>query len=227
MTLYCENVTYPNPENPDEPGTLEPKEDVAQTPVQKPEIGTTLTDDKGNKSVVASEKTVLIDTIAYKALDPSKWYRFTGTLMVKDTKDPLVENGKPIEVTSEPFQPKKPDGTAKITFVVNTSNLEGKELVAFETAYRLKDYKKGDDLSKVKTIVVAEHKDINDKGQTVKISQKPKDTPKETPKDTPTPGTSTGTPKTGDDRNPWLWLGLMAVGVLLTGGSVLVLRKRE
>ena len=226
-TAYCENVTYPNPENPDEPGTLEPKEDVAQTPVQKPEIGTTLTDDKGNKSVVASEKTVLIDTIAYKALDPSKWYRFTGTLMVKDTKDPLVENGKPIEVTSEPFQPKKPDGTAKITFVVNTSNLEGKELVAFETAYRLEDYKKGDDLSKVKTIVVAEHKDINDKGQTVKITQKPKDTPKETPKDTPTPGTSTGTPKTGDDRNPWLWLGLMAVGVLLTGGSVLVLRKRE
>lgn len=226
-TAYCENVTYPNPENPDEPGTLEPKEDVAQTPVQKPEIGTTLTDDKGNKSVVASEKTVLIDTIAYKALDPSKWYRFTGTLMVKDTKDPLVENGKPIEVTSEPFQPKKPDGTAKITFVVNTSNLEGKELVAFETAYRLEDYKKDDDISKIKTTVVAEHKDINDKGQTVKISQKPKDTPKETPKDTPTPGTSTGTPKTGDDRNPWLWLGLMAVGVLLTGGSVLVLRKRE
>lgn len=226
-TAYCENVTYPNPENPDEPGTLEPKEDVAQTPVQNPEIGTTLTDDKGNKSVVASEKTVLIDTIAYKALDPSKWYRFTGTLMVKDTKDPLVENGKPIEVTSEPFQPKKQDGTAKITFVVNTSNLEGKELVAFETAYRLEDYKKGDDLTKVKTIVVAEHKDINDKGQTVRITQKPKDTPKETPKDTPTPGTSTGTPKTGDDRNPWLWLGLMAVGVLLTGGSVLVLRKRE
>lgn len=147
--------------------------------------------------------------------------------MVKDTKDPLVENGKPIEVTSEPFQPKKPDGTAKITFVVNTSNLEGKELVAFETAYRLEDYKKDDDISKIKTTVVAEHKDINDKGQTVKISQKPKDTPKETPKDTPTPGTSTGTPKTGDDRNPWLWLGLMAVGVLLTGGSVLVLRKRE
>lgn len=92
-TAYCENVTYPNPENPEEPGTLEPKEDTAQTPVQKPEIGTTMTDDKGNKSVVASDKTVLIDTIAYKALDPSKWYRFTGTLMVKDTKDPLVENG--------------------------------------------------------------------------------------------------------------------------------------
>ena len=226
-TAYCENVTYPNPENPNEPGTLEPKEDVAQTPVQKPEIGTTLADDKGNKSVVASDKTILIDTIAYKALDPSKWYRFTGTLMVKDTKDPLVENGKPIEVTSEPFQPKEPDGTVKVTFVVNTSNLEGKELVAFETAYRLEDYKEGADQEQITSTVVAEHKDINDKGQTVKITKKPKDTPKETPKKTPTPGTSTGTPKTGDDRNPWVWLGLMAAGVLLTGGSVLLLRRRE
>ena len=226
-TAYCENVTYPNPENPDEPGALEPKEDVAQTPVQKPEIGTTLTDATGNKSVVASDKTVLIDTISYKALDPSKWYRFTGTLIVKDTKDPLVENGKPIEVTSEPFQPKKPDGTAKITFVINTSNLEGKELVAFETAYRLEDYTEGADLKKVKTTVVAEHKDISDKGQTIKINKKPKDTPKDTPEKTPTPGTSTGTPKTGDYRNPWIWLGIMAAGILMLSSSVLLLRRRE
>lgn len=110
---------------------------------------------------------------------------------------------------------------------MNTSNLEGKELVAFETAYRLEDYKEGADLEKITATVVAEHKDLNDEGQTVKITKKPKDTPKDTPKKTPTPGTSTGTPKTGDDRNPWLWLGLMAAGVLLTGGSVLLLRRRE
>ena len=222
-------MTYPNPENPDEPGTLEPKEDVAQTPVQKPEIGTTLADSDGNKSVVAAEKTVLVDTIAYKALDPSKWYVFTGTLMVKDTEEPLVENGTPIEVTSEPFQPEEPDGTAAVTFVIDTSELAGKELVAYETAYRLNDYEEGADMDKIEKTVVAEHKDINDEGQTVKITEAPKDTPKETPKKTTTPstpGTSGDTPKTGDERNPWIWLGFMAAGVVALGSSVLLLRRR-
>jgi len=148
--------------------------------------------------------------------------------MVKDTKEPLVENGVPVEVTSEPFQPKEPDGTAAVTFVVNTSDLAGKELVAFETVYRLNDYKEGTEMDKIEKTVVAEHKDLNDEGQTVKI-EKPKDTPKETPeKSTPkksTPGTSGDTPKTGDTRNPWIWLGLMAAGVAALAGSLLLLRR--
>lgn len=226
-TAYCENVTYPNPEKPDEPGTLEPKEDVAQTPVQKPEIGTSLADGEGNKTVVAAKKTVLVDTIAYKALDPSKWYVFTGALMVKDTKEPLVENGHPIEVTSEPFQPKEPDGTAAVTFVIDTTDMAGKELVAFETAYRLNEYQERADMSKIEKTVVAEHKDLNDQGQTVKI-KKPKETPKEAPKTptpkTPNPGTP-DTPKTGDERDPWVWIGLLAAGAAMLGGSVLLLRR--
>ena len=229
-TAYCENVTYPNPENPDEPGTLEPKEDVAQTPVQKPEIGTTLADDKGNKSVAAGKKTVLVDTIAYKGLDPSKWYIFTGTLMVKDTKEPYVENGKKLEVISEPFKPEKSEGTAAVTFVIDTTDLAGKELVAFETAYRLNDYKEGDELAKVDKTVVAEHKDINDTGQTVKVIKVTKSPPEkttETPKTPSTPGTSTGTPKTGDDRNPWIWLGMIAGGLVVISGSVLLFRRRD
>ena len=228
-TAYCENVTYPNPDNPDEPGKLEPKEDVAQTPVQEPEIGTTLADDKGNKSVATAKKTVLVDTIAYKGLDTSKWYVFKGSLIVKDTKEPLVENGKPIEVTSEPFKPKESEGTAAVTFVIDTTDLGGKELVAFETAYRLNDYKQDEDITKVVKTVVAEHKDINDTGQTVKVvkvTKKPPEKTTETPK-TPTPGTSTGTPKTGDERNPWIWLGLMALGVAACGGSVFIFRRRE
>ncbi|MBP3898654.1 MAG: VaFE repeat-containing surface-anchored protein, partial [Mogibacterium sp.] len=59
-TAYCDNVTYPNPDNPDEPDTLEPKYDVAQTPVQKPEIGTSLADGAGKKTVAAAKDTQLI-----------------------------------------------------------------------------------------------------------------------------------------------------------------------
>ena len=83
-------------------------------------------------------------------------------------------------------------------------------------------------MDKIEKTVVAEHKDLNDEGQTVKI-ETPKDTPKETPeKSTPkksTPGTSGDTPKTGDTRNPWIWLGLMAAGVAALAGSLLLLRR--
>ena len=168
-TAYCENTTYPKPENPDEEVPLEPKEDVAQTPVQKPEIETTLTDQAGRKEVVASEKTVLVDTVSYTGLDKSKWYIITGTLIVKDTAQPLVENGEEITVTSKPFKPWKANGKVEIEFEINTKGLEGKELVAYETAYRLDDYKKGDDIRGAKKTEVASHRDINDKGQTVKI----------------------------------------------------------
>jgi hypothetical protein len=141
--------------------------------------------------------------------------------MVKDTKEPLVEKGKQIEVTSEPFQPKKPDGEAKVTFVIDTTNLEGKELVAFETAYRMEDYEQGKDLEKIKKTVVAEHKDLNDKGQTVKVKDKP-----ETPDTPDSPKTPGDTPKTGDERKSWLWLSLMGAGIAALGGSVLLFRRR-
>ena len=177
-TAECTNVTYPNPENPEEPGRLKPKNDVAQTPVQKPEIGTTLTDKDGNKEVVKSEKTTLVDIVEYKGLDTSKWYIISGTLMVKETGDPLVEHGEPITMASKPFNPWRKNGKVKVEFEVDTSGLVGKELVAFETAYRLDGYKKGDDIEKTVKVIVAEHKDLNDKGQTVKIVGVPGHSPK-------------------------------------------------
>ena len=88
-----------------------------------------------------------------------------------------MEHGHEVTVYSDPFQPKGAKGEAKVTFTIDTTNLKGKELVAFETAYRLNGYKKGDDLGKTTMTKVAEHKDINDKGQTVKVEEKEKDTP--------------------------------------------------
>ena len=179
-TAKCENVTYPNPDKPDEPGTLEPKDDVAQTPVQTPEIGTTLTGNKKAKEVDPCKETTLTDVIEYKALDPSKWYMIEGTLMLKDTGDPLVEHGHEVTVWSEPFKPKKPNGKVEVTFVIDTRNLKGKELVAFETAYRINDYEEGKDLSETTLTQVAEHKDLKDEGQTVKVSKTAKRVPPKT-----------------------------------------------
>ena len=207
-------MTYPNPDNPDEPGTLEPKDDVAQTPVQKPEIGTTLTGNKKAKEVDPCKETTLTDVVEYKALDPSKWYMIEGTLMVKDTGDPLVEHGHEVTVWSEPFQPKKPNGKVKVSFVIDTTNLKGKELVAFETAYRINDYKDGEDLSKFTLTEVAEHKDLKDEGQTVLVKDGPVVSPP---------------PKTGDNTLFWLYGGVFtaAMGALLAFVIKEFLRKRK
>ena len=93
---------------------------------------------------------------------------------------------------------------SKVTFVVDTRNLKGKELVAFETAYRINDYKEGDDLSKHTLTQVAEHKDLNDEGQTVLVKDGPVVSPP---------------PKTGDETMLWLY------GILFTAamGSMLAL----
>ena len=122
--------------------------------------------------------------------------------MVKDSGDPLVEHGKPVTVMSEPFKPVRPDGTAKVSFIIDTTNLDGKELVAFENCYRLNEFKKGDDVSKADKTVVADHKDLNDEGQTVKVSKEAKSVP----------------PKTGDNTMLWLYGGLFiaAFGSMLT-----------
>ena len=207
-TAECENVTYPNPDKPDEPGTLEPKDDVAQTPVQTPEIGTTLTGNKKAKEVDPCKETSLTDVVEYKALDPSKYYMIEGTIMVKDTGDPLVEHGHEVTVWSEPFQPKKPNGKVEVTFVIDTRNLKGKELVAFETAYRINDYDGSGDLSKTTLTQVAEHKDLKDKGQTVLVKDGPVVSPP---------------PKTGDNTMLWLY------GVLFAGafGSMIALVGKE
>jgi len=183
---------------------------------KKHSIGTKLTGNKGVKTVAASAKTTLTDTIAYEGLDTSQWYIFEGTLMVKDTGDQLVENGVPVVVRSEPFQPKAAKGEAKVTFVVDTTKLEGKELVAFETAYRLVDYKKGDDVTKTPFEKVAEHKDLKDKGQTVKVGSK----------DTPV---TTVTPKTGDDNLIWLWCILFtgALGAAMTVAVKETIRRHK
>ncbi len=205
-TAYCDNVTYPNPENPNEPNTLEPKNDVAQTPVQTPEIGTTLTGNKKAKEVDPCKETKLTDTVEYKGLDPTKWYMLEGTLMVKDSGDPLVEHGHEVTVWSEPFKPKKSSGKVKVTFTIDTTNLKGKELVAFETAYRLNDYKEGDDLEKTTLTKIAEHKDLKDKGQTVKVKDGPVVSPP---------------PKTGDRTMLLLW-GILFTGALAAAMSMAV-----
>ena len=92
--------------------------------------------------------------------------------------------------------------------MIDTTGLKGKELVAFETAYRINDYEAGEDLSKFTLTEIAEHKDLNDEGQTVLVKDGPVVSPP---------------PKTGDNTLIWVY------GVLFTGafGSMLALVIKE
>ena len=80
----------------------------------------------------------------------------------------------------------------QIEFTFNASELAGKELVTFEELY--------DVTNPDKPIKVAEHKNIEDEGQTVTVKEQPESpaTPEES--NTPeTPNRTGSSPKTGDN----------------------------
>lgn len=131
-------------------------DDVDQT-VYFPRIKTTLVGERTGAHVApqAAEIT-LVDTVTYYNLLPGKTYTLTGTLMNKETEQPLLDNaGNPITSTVE-FTPEKPQGHVDVVFTFDSSMLNGATIVAFEEL----EYEK---------IKVATHADIKDKDQTVKV----------------------------------------------------------
>ena len=96
--------------------------------------------------------------------------------MVKSENAELIINGKCVE-NGLTFTATDSAMEIQIAFTFNASELAGKELVTFEELY--------DVTNPDKPIKVAEHKDIEDKGQTVTITGKP-DEPTTPESDTPT-----------------------------------------
>ena len=131
-------------------------------PAATPEIGTTLKDDKGLKTVDAKPIT-LIDTVSYKNLKPGTEYTVSGRLMDKETGKDL----NPAVTATTKFKATQANGSIDIKFTLDASKLAGKKVVAFE---------KVSESGKV----VASHEDINDEGQTVTVKKPtpPAPTPK-------------------------------------------------
>ena len=123
-----------------------------------PEIMTEATGETGTHTAQMAETVTIIDTVSYYNLKPGKTYTMTGTLMDKETGEPLLDaDGN--EVKSDPvdFTPKAANGTVEITFTFKApEDLAGKRVVAFEDCTQ--DGKQ-----------VATHADIEDEDQTVGI----------------------------------------------------------
>ncbi|MBQ3470188.1 VaFE repeat-containing surface-anchored protein [Candidatus Saccharibacteria bacterium] len=108
----------------------------------------------GDKFIRPGNETAVKDTITYCA---RKGVEFTivGTIMDKETGEPLVINGEKVE-KSITFTPEEDCGVIEMVFPFDTTELVGKSVVAFEKLY-------------YKDIVEASHEDIDAPEQTVDI----------------------------------------------------------
>ncbi len=185
-----------------------------QQSVRFPRIGTTLAgSESGSHDIVPNQTTILKDTVAYEGLIPGRRYTLQGTLMDRESGTPLQVEGKTIIANTE-FTAQDSDGSVGVLFMLDSSTLDGKTLVAFEELVY------GD-----KT--VASHADLDDKGQTVTVHG-PGPVAKTMQKLGEAARKASGLlPGTGDSSLLKLAGALALVGLLYTGSALFLMRRDD
>ena len=135
--------------------------DTDQT-VSYPEISTSAVDDTtGTKEGYLDDDTVQItDTVSYKKLCIGDEYEVVGTLMDKSTKKAITDADGNAITGSTIFTPTEREGEVEVHFTCDSTLVEGKDVVVFETLNNISS--SFDD--------VAHHQDITDKNQTITYS---------------------------------------------------------
>lgn len=126
-------------------------------------IHTTATSKDGEKMIVASKEVTIIDTVKLDGLTKGTKYQLKGWQMIKDENAELIIDGKRVE-NDYTFIADDEEMKVEISYTFNASALGGKNLVTFEELYDLSNTKE--------PVKVAEHKDIEDDGQTVLITER-------------------------------------------------------
>ena len=117
----------------------------------------------GEKSIIAGKEVTIVDTVTLDGLKKGTKYQLKGWQMVKDENAELLIDGKRVE-SEYTFTADSEEMKVKVEYTFNASTLGGKDLVTFEELYDLSD--------KNEPVKVAEHKDIEDDGQTVSIKER-------------------------------------------------------
>lgn len=137
---------------------------------------TALGKDTNDHTVPVSEQAVIVDTVEYVGLLPEKEYTLTGYVMVRDGEEVTIvvdgeeltgayllnSDGTPVTNTITFTTPKAENGeqfvngSVDISFIVDSTQLEGKTVVVFEDVY-------------YNGVKVFTHADINDEGQSIRI----------------------------------------------------------
>ena len=176
-------------------GSHEDLTDEDQT-IFYPEIHTTAANGTdGSKTMVLGTNVTLVDTVTYKGLTAGKTYVLKGTIMDK-------ASGQSIGVTAETtFTAEAADGSTTVTFTFDTSVLQGKTLVVFETLYDTNGNQ------------IVAHSDLNDEDQTVTVPVQPENPPV----------------ITGDDSTPMPYVAGLAAALLAIVAIIaaLVAKRRK
>ena len=160
-------------------GTLTNDAPPSETP-PVPAVRTEATDaDDGDHEAVADDSVTIVDTVSYAGLTPGKEYTLTGTLVDRETGEPVCSDGKAVTSTVA-FVPEAADGTREVTFTFDGAELSGHAVVAFGSLA-------------LDGREVASHADVNDEGQTVRL------VPPETPETPEAPTPAGKLPQTGDE----------------------------
>ena len=145
--------------------------------------------------------------VSYQNLIPDTPYKLVGTLMDKTTQKEVMIDGKPVTAETE-FTPKDSNGSVEVIFTFDGSTLAGHDVVVFEKLFSLEGET---------ALEIASHEDLDDKGQTIKLT--------EAPKDTPEPSKPV---KTGDETTVLPYLLLAGAALLFAAGfGILYIRKRK
>ena len=127
-------------------------------------IHTTATDkETGEKVIVAGKKVTIADTVTLDGLEEGRKYQLKGWQMLKEENAELLIDGKRVE-SDYAFVADSEKMKVEISYTFDASELGGQNLVTFEELY---DLKNPEEPKKV-----AEHKDIDDEGQTVLITER-------------------------------------------------------
>ena len=127
-------------------------------------IHTTATDkETGEKVIVAGKKVTIVDTVTLDGLEEGRKYQLKGWQMLKEENAELLIDGKRVE-SDYTFVADSEKMKVEISYTFDASELGGQNLVTFEELYNLKNPEE--------PVKVAEHKDIDDEGQTVLITER-------------------------------------------------------
>lgn len=126
-------------------------------------IHTTATSKDGEKTILAGKEVTIVDTVKLDGLKKGTKYQLKGWQMLKEENAKLIIDGKRVE-NDYTFVADEEEMKVEISYTFNASALGGKNLVTFEELYDLSNPDE--------PVKVAEHKDIEDDGQTVLITER-------------------------------------------------------
>ena len=178
-------------------------------------IHTTATSKDGEKTILAGKEVTIVDTVKLDGLTKGTKYQLKGWQMLKEENAELIIDGKRVE-SDYTFTADSETMKVEVAFTFDATSLDGKQLVTFEELY---DLSNPDEPKKV-----TEHKDIEDKEQTITFKEKPEEPG--TPPTPEKPNRPSDSPKTGDSTNVMAFVVMLLASAGGLAGTYLYKRRK-